>query len=123
MNDLSAHLRVIMRAALFFFAACLLIWAFVVEIRPQVAGLMLGTAFSLFNAYLLSTKIQQIARAVTEVKGKRVSTGFLSRICTVLIAVMISIKLPQFDLLFTIIGLFLAQMATLLMGIFSAFKK
>lgn len=123
MNDLSAHLKSVTRAAMFFLAACMLVWAFAVEIRPHAAGLILGTLVSLFNAHLLSIKIQQISKAMSENNGKRVNTGFISRICMVLIAVMISVKVPHFDLIFTIIGLFLVQLATLLMGIFSAFKK
>lgn len=123
MNDLSAHLKVVTRATVYFFAATLLLWAIFVDIRPYVAGLMLGTAVSLFNAHLLSIKVQQISKAMAANDGKRVNTGFISRICMVLIAVMISVKVSHFDLVCTIIGLFLVQIFTLLMGILSAFRK
>lgn len=123
MNDLSAHLRVVTRAAIYLFAVSLLLWVLVEPFRPHVAGLILGTLVSLFNAHLLSIKIQQISKAMADNNGKRVNTGFLSRICMVLIAVMIGVKLSHFDLVFTIIGLFLVQLATLLMGILSAFNK
>lgn len=123
MNDLPAHLRVVTRTAIYFFAACLLLWAIVPSIRPYVAGLVLGAFVSLFNTHLLSMKIQQISQRVMEFEGKRVGTGFLSRVSMVLIAVLISAKIPHFSLVFTIIGLFLVQLATLLMGILTAFRK
>lgn len=123
MNDLSAHLRVVTRNAIYFFVGCLLLWAIVPNIRPYVAGLMLGALVSLFNTHLLALKIQQISQRVLELEGKRVGTGFLSRVSMVLIAVLISAKLSHFSLVFTLIGLFLVQLATLLMGILKAFKK
>ena len=123
MNDLSAHMRTVFRLACVFYAICLLLWAFVPSYQAQAAGLLLGSVVSLVNAQLLMAKINQISKMAAEHTGKRVNIGFVSRAAMSLIAVMISLKFPQFDLICTIIGLFFVQMATLLMGIFSYLKN
>lgn len=116
MNDLEGLLRPVFRYALFFMAACLMVWAFVPGLKPYAAGFVLGTAVSLVNAWILQTKIHAITRAVLDNKGKRENNGFISRICMVLIGTMISAKFPQFHLMTTIAGFFFVQLATLLMG-------
>lgn len=112
------QLRPIVRATLFVFSATLLIWAFAPALRVYATGFMLGMVISLINAWILMVKIEALSRNIVEKSDKRVGLGFISRICTALIAVMIAVKLPQVDLVFTIIGLFFVQMATLLMGLF-----
>ncbi|MFD0871864.1 ATP synthase I chain [Chlamydia abortus] len=122
MNDLTAYMKTVSRAAMFFLAICLLVWALVPQAKPYAAGLVLGTVISLINARLLGAKIQAITRLVMENTGKRINSGFISRACMALIGTMICVKFPQFDLISMIIGLFFVQMATLLMGILSYFK-
>jgi ATP synthase protein I len=117
MND---YLKTIMRFALFFLSICLLIWVLSVPLRPYVAGLILGASVSLFNVYLLKRRIEIITQYSLQNEGKKAGLGFLARICSALLAVMISIKYPeQFHLVTTIIGLFLMQFFMLLIGILS----
>ncbi|GIP35545.1 ATP synthase subunit I [Paenibacillus sp. J2TS4] len=122
MNDLTAYMKTVFRAALFFLAACLLLWALIPQVKPYAAGLVLGTVISLINARLLGYKIQVVTKLVLENTGKRVNLGFISRACMVLIGTMICVKFPQFDLISMVIGLFFVPLVTLLMGIFSIFK-
>jgi ATP synthase protein I len=120
MND---QLRPIVRITLLFCSVLLLIWAIVPAYRVYTAGFMLGTIISLINAWMLLLKIESISRNIEQKTEKRVNLGTLSRMCMALIGVMIAIKLPQFDLIFTIIGLFFVQLATLLMGLFLSKKN
>ncbi|WP_409343724.1 ATP synthase subunit I [Paenibacillus sp. MBLB4367] len=123
MIDLSTHLRTLLRATLFLMAAGLVGWALVPWIRPYAAGVMLGAVGSLVNAHLLRYKIEMLGQQLVEKTQKRVGLGFVARLSVSLIAVMVAIKQPGVDLPSTIVGLFFAQMVTLLLGIVTIFKR
>ncbi|SDE33690.1 ATP synthase protein I [Paenibacillus sp. UNCCL117] len=111
------QLKLLVRITLIGIAALLLVWAFLPAYRTHVSGLALGMIVSLINAWLLLMKIEAVSNQPHSQERKRINIGTLSRMCMALIAVMIAVKMPQFDLVFTIIGLFFIQMATLLMGL------
>lgn len=119
MNDLSALLRILLRVYLIWLAGCLLIWAFLPDTKPFMAGLILGSSISLINAQLLNVKIIQLTRLVLENQARRFSLGFLSRASLVLIAVMAALKLEQFDVLATAIGIFYTPVASFFIGFIS----
>lgn len=110
------QLKVIARIALFMISALLLVWAFLPAYRTYASGFILGTLASLTNAWLLILKIETLSKLTEQEGRKRVNLGTLSRMCVALLAVMIAVKYPQFNLVFTIAGLFSVQLATLLMG-------
>jgi len=120
MND---QMKPIVRATLLFLSALLIFWTFVPAYRTYAAGLMLGMTISLVNAWILSIKIEAISRNIMEKTEKRVGLGTVSRMCMALIGVMVAVKVPKFDLIFTIIGLFFVQLATLLMGLLFSKKN
>jgi ATP synthase protein I len=111
------QLKRVVRASLFIFSGALFIWILAPDYRSYAAGFMLGMMISIINGWILMTKIEQLGRNIVERAEKRVQLGFVSRICMSIIAVMIAVKLPQVDLVLTIIGLFYVQMATLLIGL------
>ncbi|WP_141430969.1 ATP synthase subunit I [Bacillus sp. 03113] len=62
--------------------------------KPVFLGLILGTAFSLINLWLLVRRTEHFDQAVK--KGKKVrSFGMLSRMAVAVIAVMIAMEYPQ----------------------------
>lgn len=122
MSDLSAHMRTIIRVILFSMLAGLLIWGVVPSIRPITAGFILGSAVSLINSYYLGQKIEKLTKLVVENKGKRAYLGFATRVCMCLLAVMVALKNPQFELASTIVGLFYAQLVILSMGFWSVIR-
>jgi ATP synthase protein I len=123
MNDLKQHMQNVFRSALFFMAACFLVWAVAPGLRPYASGLLLGTVISLINARILSYKIEAITVAALANDGRKQSAGFISRACMVLIGTMVSMRFPDFHLVSTIIGFFFVQMATLFMGFLFIFQK
>lgn len=110
------QLKVIVRITLFMISALLLVWAFLPAYRTYASGFILGTTASLINAWLLILKIESLSKLTQQEGRKRVNLGTLSRMCVALLAVMVAVKYPQFNLVFTIAGLFSVQLATLLMG-------
>lgn len=122
-DDLRTYMHLVFRAALLFMSFCLLVWAFVPQWKPLAAGLLLGTVISLINARLLAYKIELMTKHVLENTGKRVNMGFLARSSMSIIAVMMSLRFEQFDLVSTICGLFFVQAVTLLKGLTSAVKQ
>ena len=123
MNDLSAHLKTVFRTALFWIAGCLLVWAFWPAARPYAAGLILGTVVSLMNAQLLGYRISVFTDHLVRKTGKRVSLGFVARLCVCLLAVMLADKAAQFHLVATIIGFFYAPFVALGAGLLSLSRK
>jgi len=123
MIDLSSHLRTLLRATLFLMAVGLVGWALVPSVRPYAAGVMLGAVGSLVNAHLLRYKIEMLGQQIAEKTQKRVGLGFVARISVALMAVMVAMKQPGVDLAATIVGLFFAQMVTLLLGMVTIFKR
>lgn len=122
MNDLSTHLKFVSRCALFFLSACFLVWALVPQFKVYAAGLVLGTIISLINARILSYKIITVTKLLEENGGKKANLGFVARVSMVLIGTMISVKLPQFNLIATISGFFFAQATTFFTGLITTIK-
>ncbi|MNI04030.1 ATP synthase I chain [compost metagenome] len=120
MND---QLKPVVRAALLLTSVLLLVWIILPAYRAHAAGFMLGMMISLINAWILMIKIEAFSRNIVEKTEKRINLGFISRLCMCIIAVMVAVKLPQVDLVFTLIGLFSVQMATLLFGLLFSKKN
>ncbi|MVP01494.1 ATP synthase subunit I [Paenibacillus lutrae] len=115
MNDL---LRTALRITLFVLAASVLIWAAYPPLRTITAGLTMGAVASGINALLLQRRVDMIGRTIAEQGVQRTSLGFMSRLATVLLAVMFALKFPQhLDIVSTIIGCFLVPFFILLVGI------
>ena len=123
MNDLTAQMRELLRIYCLWLAVCLVLWIVVQDAKSYLAGLILGSSISYINAVHLGRKIVQISEAVATNQTKRLSIGFISRICFVLIAVMLASKLTQFSVLFTIIGFAFAPLVMLVIGIIRGIKS
>ncbi|SDX26446.1 ATP synthase subunit I [Paenibacillus sp. CF384] len=116
MDDLSGHLRTVKRITFFFLSLCFIGWALLPEYKPFFGGLVLGTAASLANAFHLSWKVQRVGALSAAGIQKRHNLGFLTRACIALLAVVIATKYFSFSLYGTVAGLFVAQLATLILG-------
>jgi ATP synthase protein I len=117
------QLKPVVKVAMLFLVVSLLVWMVFPAYRMHATGFILGMMISLINAWILMIKIDAFSRNIVEKTQKRVNLGFVSRLCMALIAVMVAVKLPQVDLVFTLIGLFFVQMATLLMGLLFSKKN
>jgi ATP synthase protein I len=117
MDDLSAHLRTVMRITFFFLSLCCIGWALWPEHKPLFGGLVIGAAASLANAFHLSWKVQRIGANAAAQGTKRNTLGFLTRASVGLLAVVVATEYLSFSLYGTVAGLFAAQLATLILGI------
>ncbi|SEN60525.1 ATP synthase subunit I [Paenibacillus sp. OV219] len=116
MDDLSGHLRTVTRITFFFLSLCFIGWALLPDYKPLFGGLILGAVASLANAFHLSWKVQRTgAFAVAGIK-KRNNLGFLTRACIALLAAVIATRYFSFSIYGTVAGLFVAQLATLILG-------
>jgi len=105
-------LRRALRSALFFMSALLAAWAFVPEGRTVAAGLAMGTAASVVNAFLLRRRVELIGRMAAEGRARRVGLGIGARIATVLLAVLVALRFPDwFAMPAVIAGCFFVQIA------------
>ncbi|WP_059171847.1 ATP synthase subunit I [Bacillus sp. FJAT-27445] len=104
MTDLTAIYFRIKRYLFFLLSLYVLGWGFTGH-KPIFAGLILGTALSLFNLWLMVRKTSQFGEAV--MKGKKVrSLGSFNRMATAALAVIIAMKFPdQFHLISVVLGL------------------
>lgn len=116
MNELHTHIQRLWKFTCLFLFLCFICWVFLTSYRPTIAGLMLGTTVSVVNVWYTALKVRQFTEAVAG-QQKRVSLGFLTRIAISLLAVMLAIKSAHFQVITTVIGLIVAPMATVLLGL------
>lgn len=120
MDDFTAHLKAVQKFTLFFLSFCFIAWAILPEYRAYAMGLIVGTCVSYINAQYLAMKLRQLTHAVVEKTNRKVNLGFITRAATALLAVVIVVKYEEhIALSTTLAGLFIVQLATLLLGIFS----
>lgn len=122
MDDLSAHLKAVTRVTFFFMSLCCIAWAVMPEHESWWGGLMIGGAASLVNARILGWKVTKIGANAAVQGTKRTNIGFFTRSCVALLAVVIATQTYTFQLSATVAGLFVAQLATLILGFLSRRK-
>jgi ATP synthase protein I len=119
MDDFSIHLKTVQRTVLFFLSFCFFAWAFLVDYRPAIAGLIVGTIFSYLNALYLAWKIRQLSEKTLQGKRTR-GLGFGNRVAIAVVAMLIAYKAPEHVSMWAVlVGLISVQLATLLLGIIS----
>lgn len=124
MDDFSAHLKAVQKFTLFFLSICFFAWALLPEYRAYSMGLIVGTCVSYINAQYLAMKIQQLTKAVVEKTNRKVNLGFITRASIALLTVVLVVKYPEkIALSTTLAGLFVVQLATLLLGIVSNSRR
>lgn len=116
MDDLSAHLKAVTRVTFLFMSLCCIAWALLPDYESWWGGLMIGGAASLVNAYHLSWKVKKVgasAAATDQEEGKpRIFHPCMHRV----IGSCNCDKTYTFQLSATVVGLFVAQLATLILG-------
>ncbi|RKN78829.1 ATP synthase subunit I [Paenibacillus ginsengarvi] len=122
MNDLSARLKTATRASYLMLCICFLGWAIFPQYKGVFAGLVIGIAASVINSLHLSWKIYRLTDLALGKTSRKTTLGFLTRACIVLLAVIVSTRTFQFNLIATLAGLFFVQLATLVLGIISTVR-
>ncbi|MDK8181574.1 ATP synthase subunit I [Paenibacillus sp. UMB4589-SE434] len=116
MDEITTHLKVLLRVTLLFLAACFMVWAFVPSFRSISLGLILGSSASYINASLLSMKMRKFSELMEGGTVKRMSLGFASRAAMAVLVVIVALRVPGINLYSAVAGLFLAQFALLFIG-------
>ena len=124
MNDLTAVIvNGVTRAAILLLSALLMGWALLPEHQPVFAGLILGVVGGLFNVRFLSIKVKQLADLAVSQERRRISFGFVTRLCIVFLMVMVAAKLEAVSIGATIAGLFIPQLLTIPVSIIVSLKN
>lgn len=122
MDDYGVAVRRVLKFTIYFLSFSLLGYAFT-EFKLVFAGLTLGAAISLINTIYTARKVLRLGDVAVSGENKRVSLGTPTRIATSLLAVMIALRYPSvFDVYFTIMGLFVAQVIAFIDGIYLHIK-
>ncbi|WP_449620808.1 ATP synthase subunit I [Robertmurraya sp. Marseille-Q9965] len=101
MPDVQTIYRQQQRYILFLLSIYVLGWGFT-SYQTIFLGLILGTAFGLFNMWLLAKRMDKFGDAV--VRGEKVrSLGMISRMATAILAVMLAVKYPDVIHLYSVI--------------------
>lgn len=123
MNDLTSIVNAVSRVTLLLLSALLLGWALSPDYRPILSGLIMGLAAGLFNVRFLSIKVRQLAQLAVSQENRRYSFGFITRLCTGFLIVVIAAKLEQVSLGATIAGLFIPQLLTIPVSIMFSLRN
>lgn len=83
----------------------------------------LGTVAGLINARYLSMKVRQLAELAASQTRQRFSLGLVTRMCIVLLVVMIGMKFEQVSLVSTIVGLIFMQVVTIIVSVIMEWRK
>lgn len=116
MNDLASLLAILLRVFLFWLSALMIVWIFFPHARTVAAGLVLGSSVSMINAQILVGKVQLLTELAMKNETKRMSLGFLTRACFILIATMVAVRFDPFDLVSVIIGFLFFPVAVSIVG-------
>jgi len=107
MTDMSSIVNTVTRVAFLLMSASLFIWAFAPQHRPVSLGFLLGVLTGLINIRYLALKIRQITESVANRQRRRLSLGFVTRLCLGLLVIMVAVKFDEVSLGATIAGLFI----------------
>ncbi|MCM3040985.1 ATP synthase subunit I [Paenibacillus motobuensis] len=113
MDDLNSIVSAVTRTTLLILSALFFGWAFFPDYRPMISGVILGLAVGLVYTRFLSMKVRGLAEYVISQQEGRFSFGFLTRICLVLLVIMVAVKVEQVSVLGVVIGLFVPQLLTI----------
>lgn len=124
MDEFPLYYKKMLKLLVCVLSVSFILWAVLPRFRPILSGLILGEAGGLFNTSFLAWKVKKvIERAVDQNKG-RTQTGFITRALGSFLVVLIAVHYSQyFNLVSTLIGLFLFHFAVLSKGFLYFFKK
>lgn len=96
-------------------------WGFT-HYQTVFLGLILGTAFSYFNLWLMVREMKKFDKTITS--GKKVrSLGSFSRMASAAISVLITLKYPQyFQIISVILGLMTIYIVIMIDYLFHSFN-
>lgn len=123
MNEMHAIVNGTTRVIFLLMSLLLFGYALLPDYRAYTLGMTLGLAAGLINVRYLSTKVSQVTEIATQSNKKRVSLGIVTRLCIGLLVVMFAVKFEQVSLVFTIIGLFIAQLLILVVALVLSLKN
>jgi hypothetical protein len=115
--------RAVSRITLIMLSALFFGWAFLPEYRPLIVGMILWLVAGLTYVRYLSIKVRGLVELVVSQEKKRFSFGFLTRMCLILLVIMLAVKLEQVSLIGTIIGLFVPQLLTIPTSIYIGLRN
>lgn len=113
MDDLNSIVSAVTRTTFLILSALFIGWAFFPDYRPMISGVILGLAVGLVYTRFLSMKVRGLAEYVISQQEGRFSFGFLTRICLVLLVIMVAVKVEQVSVFGVVIGLFVPQLLTI----------
>lgn len=124
MDEFPLYYKKVLKLLVYALSISFVLWAVLPRFRPIMSGLILGELGGLFNTSFLAWKVRKvIERAVDQNKG-RSQTGFITRALVSFLVVLISVHYSQyFNLISTLIGLFLFHFAALSKGSLYIFKR
>jgi ATP synthase protein I len=119
MDQLPTLLRGVSRFTFFFLSLGCICWAIWPDEKALFGGFILGAIGSLLGSWHLGWKTTRLADVITNGRKPRSGFGFLTRASIALLVVVVSVRYMEFNLAATVIGLFVAPLATLLLSLFA----
>lgn len=117
MDELPKLLQGVTRFTLFFLSLGCVAWAVWPDEKAVFGGFMVGAIGSVLGSWHLAWKTMRLGDVVVAGRKPRSGFGFLFRACLALLAVTVSDRYLEFSATATVVGLFTAPLATLLLSL------
>lgn len=117
MDNLNSIVAVVTRMTFLMLSVLFLGWAFLLDFRPIISGLILGLVGGMVYTRYLSMKVHGLVEFAVSQEKKRFSFGFLTRVCLILLVTMVAVKLEQVSVISAVIGFFIPQLLTIPVGL------
>ncbi|GGF95879.1 ATP synthase subunit I [Paenibacillus aceti] len=117
MDNLNSIVAVVTRMTFLMLSVLFLGWAFLLDFRPIISGLILGLVGGTVYTRYLSMKVHGLVEFAVSQEKKRFSFGFLTRVCLILLVTMVAVKLEQVSVISAVIGFFIPQLLTIPVGL------
>ncbi|WP_027087140.1 ATP synthase subunit I [Cohnella panacarvi] len=117
MDELPKLLQGVTRFTLFFLSLGCVAWAVWPNEKAVFGGFMVGAIASVFGSWHLAWKTIRLGDVILSGRKPRAGFGFIFRTSLALLAVIVSDRYLEFSPAATVVGLFTAPLATLLLSL------
>lgn len=123
MTDMDKIVQAITRVTYLLISVSLLGCVFFPDLRPIMAGFLIGAVIGLINVRYLAIRIHKVTESVVNQESRRFGLGFGIRFLIALLGVMAALRFEQISVEGTAAGLIIVPLLLIPVGIFLSMRS